>query len=412
MGQMKRQPLADFKKYTNAGLFLAVSTAGILLTFLYWILSGNGTAVFDWLVLGESNSWELADFFRHIGYSADLRQTYWVSRDACFPPLTYLFFHLLYRMNIAAFSGLQADDWQGFVLTPYAILLYVMFVAVFAVLFLASAKRITGLRMEQAVALGIVLLLSYPFFTALERGNPVLMVVLLLTVALYWMQSEVRWKREAALILIVIAVNLKLYPAILGLLYLKERRIRELLRLILYTALLFVVPCAFTGGFPGFLQYMDVLLHGHYNAGFMREWSSIRGACYIVGGRFGLTDSGCVRMGQILENLFLALSVFGIWKSRKRWVEVFFLSAIMCFYMPTSWVYNTVYLVLPLLFFLREKSAGKKWDRVYAVLFGLIFTLPIWCLTWNPGAWVCWVAYGMWGMMLVCELSKGTHTPN
>ena len=115
-------------------LYFAISAAALAVCFLYVMISGRGTDVFDWLVLGTSNDWELADFFRHIGYSSDLRRTYYVSNDACFPPLAYLFFHVLYRLNPLP-QEISADNWQAYAMYPYEILLYLFVLMTTVILF-------------------------------------------------------------------------------------------------------------------------------------------------------------------------------------------------------------------------------------------------------------------------------------
>lgn len=394
------------KQFQPYQIFISVSMAGLILTFLYQILSGNGTAVLDWLVLGASDEWELADFFRHIGYASDLQHTYETSTDACFPPLAYLFYHLLYRMNPVPDPATAGADWTAVAQAPYNILFYVFFAVLIVIALYTAILQVTRFTAARAALLTGILCLSFPYFAAFERGNPVLAVVVLLLFATYFMDAEKPLFREIALILIAVAVNIKLYPAIFLLYYLKQKRYPEALRLFLYSALFFFLPFIWTGGLHGLALYLELLLSGHYNADFMREWSSIRGVSYILGARADLADVVSARIGQVAENLFLLLSVWGLFRAKKRWQELFFLSAIMCFYMPTSWVYNTVYLALPLICLLRDETAPTRHTCIYSALFGLIFTIPVWFLHENPGQWVCIMAYLMWaGLLLLREPS-------
>jgi predicted small integral membrane protein len=93
-----------------------------------------------------------------------------------------------------------------------------------------------------------------------------------------------------------------------------------------------------------------------------------------------------------------------VYLSKDRWSEVFFLTAICSFYMPTSWVYSTLYLSAGALFFLKDRFTEQKaTDKLFAALFGAIFTVPIWFyfVGENPGTWVCLMAYLLWAITFI-----------
>lgn len=376
--------------------YCAIAGAALLLSLLYTLISGRGTEVFDWLVLGTSNDWELADFFRHIGYASDLKNTYYVSRDACFPPLAYLFFHILYMLNPLP-KEISADNWQAYAMYPYEILLLVFCMIIAGILFYEIIRISLG---KQALVLTMLLVLSAPVFIAIERGNPIFGVTVMLLWSLYLREQPEKWKRELALILIAVAAGFKIYPAILGLLYIKEKRFSETKRLLVYGILLFFVPFVFTGGIQGFRQFLDVLLHGHYNADFMKEWSSVRGLCRSVFGKIGMSDATSVALGTAAENIFLLLSVLLAFTTGSSWKSVLFLSAAMTFYMPTSWCYNMVFYLLPLMLYFRTKGEHV----LYTVLFSAIFSIPVWGLYVGITKMICLPGYLLWIIAAASEI--------
>ena len=65
--------------------------------------------------------------------------------------------------------------------------------------------------------------------------------------ALYLKDRSSAASREAALILIAMAAGIKLYPAIIGVIYLREKRFKEAIRLVIYGLIIFLVPFAFCG---------------------------------------------------------------------------------------------------------------------------------------------------------------------
>ena len=69
-------------------------------------------------------------------------------------------------------------------------------------------------------------------------------------------------EKEAALLFIAFADGLKLYPAILGVLYLAEKRYREAGRLVVYGVVLFFLPFGFLGSGWIFLRNISAVGSG------------------------------------------------------------------------------------------------------------------------------------------------------
>ena len=77
-------------------IFLIVSLLGTILFFIWLIVSGDSQP-FKWLVMEHNYDWQFSDFFRQIVYSSDLKNIYFNTSDVPFPPLAYIFFHLIYN---------------------------------------------------------------------------------------------------------------------------------------------------------------------------------------------------------------------------------------------------------------------------------------------------------------------------
>lgn len=389
MGLQDKRRFAFFHKKSH--VFFAVSILSTVLFFVVCSLWKTGSiGILDYLVLGNKDEWEFADFYRHIGYGSDLSRVYETSPDACFPPLSYLFFHFLYLLNPVQ---AEAVDWRAFRDAPYGRLSYLFCMMLLVLLFSYAAHRVAGMTEKTGLLLSILLLSSAPFFTAIERGNPVFLTMILLLYALWWKESDNRYLREAALVLIAIAAGFKILPALYGLLYVREKRWKEAGRLLLYGILLFFVPFLLTGGREGFFSYIRLLLDSHYQADFMREWSSVRGFVYrMLSQRLPLGEGQIDRCGMVMENFFLLCSIAGVFVSKKKWMQVLWITMPVVYYMPTSQVYNAVYLCLPLLFFLGQKER-ERGEVVYLILFGLLFALPAWGSAGNLIHWISGLGY-------------------
>lgn len=384
-------------KITPQVVFYIVALAGILGFLLYAFLV-HDTSTFNWLVMEHNGNWEFADYFAHVFFGEDLLKTYnSFDVDPCFPPLAYLFYHFMYCINPAGEAAAGRADVMNY---SYNMFLFLVYTVISAVLFVyavqfymqshmklqagnesEAAQRRTG----QSMLLTVTVLFSAPFFgSAIERGNAVFPVCAMLLLALAFKDSENKVLKELALILIAVAANFKLYPAILGLLYLKEKRYKEAFRLVLYGGLLFVLPFVFFGGIEGIKDYLVImyLMEGRS----IERLTTVRGvitSAFMAAGGEGMKWTGHA-VGRVAENIYLVLALAGFWVSRNKWKSLLLLISPMVIYVSSAYRYTTIYLFLALICFLCMLQASEQkytiMDYVYAILFGLLFTIPIWMI--------------------------------
>ncbi|NLG04689.1 MAG: DUF2029 domain-containing protein [Clostridia bacterium] len=397
--------------------FYFLSIAGVVGFLLYAFAVSNASA-FNWLIMEHNGKWEFADYFAHVFFGKDLLKTYnSFDVDPCFPPLAYLFYHFMYRINPA---GEQAMDRNGVMAYQYNMFLFVIYTVVTAVFF-ASAIQLYNERQDHKsrngknLILTLVALFSVPFFgSAIERGNAVFLVCVLLIYALVLRDSESKVNREIALILIAIAANFKLYPAIMGLMYIKEKRYKEAFRLIIYGGLLFIVPFIFFGGIEGIKDYLVImyLMEGRS----IERITTVRGlitSIYMAIGGEAIKWTGHVA-GRVAENIYLIFALFGFWVSKDKWKSLFLLASPMVVYVSSAYRYTAVYLFLALLCFLRYMEDDKdiisrienKKNYVYATLFGLLFTVPIWAIAMDLEIYMYIVIYVLLLLILIDVIWK------
>ncbi|MCR5788516.1 MAG: DUF2029 domain-containing protein, partial [Lachnospiraceae bacterium] len=331
-------------------LFYLLSAAGTIGFVLICLLKGDG---FDWISMGNTSDWGLTDFSRHIYFAADLGTTYKVGGStACFPPFVYLLFHLLYRIIP---TPLTDYDWLSYKDSPYIIIAYVMLMIFMSLYFLLIVQKIIVRTTKECVLLCSLLLCSLPFFMgAIERGNPVLLTLLLILTGLYLKDSPSAVKRECALLLLAIAVNFKLYPAVLGLLFLKEKRWKEALRFSLYSIVLFFVPFIWVGGTEGFMLYFDGLFS--LTSLLVTEYSSFKHITFAILTAFHVNSETAAFAGMITGHICFILLLILAWITRVRWKELLYLSLIMSYYLPGNYRYTVVFMTIPLFFFIRDRS--------------------------------------------------------
>lgn len=359
-------------------LFLIISFAGTLLFFITLIASGSDAA--SWIVMENSFDNTFTDHFRHIAFASDMKHFYFNTNDATFPPFAYLIYHVLWRMNPYTYG---VSDWKIARDTTYNIVIFTALCLIVVLLYRYAADRImTGYDTKQRTLFCLATILSAPVLAgAIERGNISLFTAILVMFALYLKDRSSAASREAALILIAMAAGIKLYPAIIGVIYLREKRFKEAIRLVIYGLIIFLVPFAFCGGWAALIRYLNILLF--FEGQSYRSWTNIRNFLLCISDLCGVYDKAAyfVKYFKIAENVFLILCVIGVFRARRKWEAVLFSCLAMALYVPYSYRYTAVYMLIPLLFFFKEILDEKKtlWqDNVTAVLFALTFTIPVW----------------------------------
>lgn len=376
------------KKLTPKTLFYIVSLSGII-AFLVFAFVNNSVSSFDWLIMQHNSTYTLADYFYHIFYGRDLTTVYNAyDVDPCFPPLSYLFYHYCFVINPVENMTHLADV----INYPYYLFIYLVVASILIVLFSFSIQIFNEnsakpWKSSESMFLTVVAILSAPFgASALERGNPAFLVLILLIFAVSFKDSDSKILREIALILIAVAANLKLYPAIFGLMYLKEKRYKEAVRLIIYGVLLFAVPFVFFDGLKSVKDYLIIirLMQGRSD----EQATTIRGVftsfAQLIGGPSAKWTGH--KIGQIMENVYLVITLVAYWIGKNKWKSMFLLVSPMVVYVASAYRYTAIYFFLALLVFLLMVNEKKEtnegtfsiMDYVYSFCFAMIFTVPIW----------------------------------
>lgn len=375
--------MKDFKDTESRYLilFLVISGFGIVYFFLFMAFVKDLDA-FRWLVMEHNYNWQFSDFFRQIVYASDLENIYFKTADAPCPPLTYCFFHILWLLNPVEVP-VELKYWMELSNYQFNLAIFLVLMIIKMVILLSAVRKILIQYNEKIIYLFIfVIIFSAPFLVGvIERGNVALTVLILLLFALQNKESDSAIVREMALIFIALSASIKIYPAVFGLLYLLERRWKEALRLVIYGAIFFFVPFIFTGGINGLIQYIKVLISVGGRESI--RWTSIR--CFFAATCQYLNwNIDAQIIGSWLEKIFFLICIIMVILENKSWKRFLFLSGIMTVYVPNSYRYTSIYMIIPLAFFLQEiyQSCDRKAyiNYIYIFLFSLSFTIPVWAI--------------------------------
>ncbi len=344
------------------------------MVFLIMLIMTKGDAA-SWLVMEGSFGGAYTDHFRCICYVSDLKHFYFNTTDASFPPFAFLLYYLLVLINPPE-EPWDIMAWDDVMWHRYNMLVYIMLTIVIVLLF----KLITDLYLPdegkvRTTLLVSAILLSAPFMAgSIERGNIAFLTLVMMLAALYLKDRESAVCREAALILIAMAAGIKIYPAVLGFIYVKEKRWKEGFRLLLYGLIVFFVPFAFVGGIPALIRYCQVtLLYGDQS---FCSWTNIRNFLLSISRVLGQYENSAsfVIYFKIAENLYLLLCIISLLKTKESWKTGLYTAGAMALYVPYSFRYVACYMVIPLIMYFMEKQEKQKY--IYIILFAATFTVP------------------------------------
>lgn len=291
------------------------------------------------------------DFFVHFGFASAPFGTniYEFSEMACFPPLAYLMYGFLSRIVGYQPEGYSDSiDHRPIAHNMTVFLLYNLICIVLLVYAISLYIKKKGFVNQ--VIFPALLIFSYPIaFSSVQRGNSAFLVAVLISIALAWRDDASKVKREMAMVLIAICAGLKIYPAVFGLLYLKEKRWKEALRLVIYGVILFFAPFAFFGGLDAAKTFFGTIVSLYGSR--VTEFSINGMTAGLVEGAFGRKTE---LFALIVQHSYLVFSLIAFFCTKHKWSQVLILCCLMTIYVSSNWMYTCVYLLPALLVFLEE----------------------------------------------------------
>jgi len=332
------------------------------------------------VVLNDKQDLTFTDFFESVWASSN--SPYSRENPVLYPPLATLFFIGIGNVVIP-YAGLvpgmtDKESWFAIRDSQFGIMSYLIFaiLMVYALhLVMKRMARGTDLRMD---VLFLLILLSFPVIHVLERGNIILLAIVLCFVFLMGYRSENKIIRYLSYIALGIAAGIKLTPAILWLLIIRDRNYKGAVICALIVLAFIFIPFLFTDGTP--LMLLDTII-GYTNKvgeGGAMNLGPLAGAVnYAFSPLFG--DNVSTVIATILTLAFLLISFIIILfdKEMKFWKVVTLISCILIVGIGLAVPYNLLYLLPPIMLFLVSEKELTKNNMFFLICFiGAISLIP------------------------------------
>lgn len=386
--------MLDKKRHIPSRIYIAVSLISLIALLTCFLLS-RGDTMSQWLFRDTRDTG--MDFFHSIEYLRG--RIPYEKFGTLYPPLANLFFYVIYRFIPLDVVEKWADTFEASIsargtdidLRTYQapMVMFILFVILCSLLLVMFCELLLKNRSE-AKWVGFFAVLSIGVLYSFERGNIVLVSVILLLYFVLNYKSENKWIRETSLIALAISAGLKLYPAFFGVLLIRDKQWKASIRAIIYGVLTVIIPCfAFHEGLDAIKIWLRVTF-SFADSG-SSKWLGLGFTnflymiSHILDVLFGITvPDGCFRaISYLVVAIFLLHSFF----EKREWKAVFEIVFALTLFQDQGLYVLSMFLI-PLFLFLRDEDNLKKSNVVWfcaMVLLTIPFPYPVLGITSRIG---------------------------
>lgn len=261
------------------------------------------------------------------------------------------------------------------------------FVAIFVVYFLILVGSFTLQKGESwklnAQIFGGIALCGYPFLFAIDRGNIEMYLFIILSLFVLLFRAQ---RYFFASLFLALGIGMKLFPAVFVILYLKQKKYRELMYVGGWLAVIAGVLSMFqdwnvimarTDAF--FILYMRDYTIGDAGLGHGNSiYGMLKTLLYAIAPGQAphqwLRENSAVILRSYTVFTFMIYGCYAAFiyfsKNLTYWKQVALLTALFCLLPNVSGDYKLLHLYIPLLLFFDTPAA--RYDVAYARIFGLL----------------------------------------
>ncbi len=334
-----------------------------------------------------------ADFFDPVIWAADRNPYIGKPAVSVYLPFCYL---LLYPFScLDTYSSMPREYAFDSPIGMFSCFIYLFIsltVLYFSLYKLGQSKRST-------LFILVLLFFSHVNLYSVERSNLVILAAGLVTAFLFLYDSPKKSNRILALVFLSIAAVLKIYPAILGLLLLFDKRYKSIAFCLLLGIVLTFAPFAFLH--HGFFENMEQLVA---NLTSFSEGMGVFGLPRILSvvQRYVNLPAILFPVFKCIQLLLLAMSIVICFFTKDKWLKIALLTICVIMLPAYSAFYCGLYFFPAIVLFFNKQTYNRK-DILYVLLF-CVFLNPfqLFFIGDAPNQVVSKCALlAIWGLLLV-----------
>lgn len=293
-----------------------------------------------------------------------------------YPPLAELIFYLFSR----TITYDMLFDTPPLRLEQFPMMSFMLYIAIPVIITIWAIADYLKISKPMNRFVILAFFASTPFIWTLERGNIIIYAFAGAMVFICYYDSDKKWLRELALMGLAFSAGIKLYPAILGIILIRDKRWKEAIRCAVYGFIAVFAPFAVFGGYNSFLSMLNSLRHNmnvFSNIGYSNKVNFAN--TFNVIGTIWFKRPEAFGWAQKLAYVLTALLIVAAFLVGKRWKSVLFLTLALIGGPAFSHIYCLTFMLVPFLMFIAGKEKEyKKTDVIYLLTFiAILAPIPI-----------------------------------
>ena len=216
----------------------------------------------------------------------------------------------------------------------------------------------------------LLLVFSAPYIYEYQRGNVLIIVVPLMCIFMFYYDSERLSVRVLASLALAVAAGFKMYPAILGMILLTERRWKQAIMSIIMGLAVLILPAFYFQGFSTLRQIAIALFSTTQE---MTERGVGHQVSLINLARMINQAFGCSLNERAFMFIMVVLMIVTYFLAKEKWQKAAVLCAAMVTWPSISFQYTMILMTLPLVMFFKDRKIANRWDMLYVFLFAFCF---------------------------------------
>lgn len=229
---------------------------------------------------------------------------------------------------------------------------------------------------KRKIVLALCIIFSGPVVYAAERGNNIFLVVFLLGAFFLWNHDKRKVFRELALVCLVGAAVLKLYPVFFGLILLKDKRWHDIFKCIIYGLAMFFIPFVFWGGIGEVPLYFETMFNfvGKSGSGLEFLRIDLDSILQTILNIFSMSTWEIANWKELFVKIVLIIVGAICCVSKSEWRSCLAVTLLSVLFSKYKFYYAAMLYWLPVCLFLREKEYRKR-DYLYALAFVFVLAM-------------------------------------
>ena len=348
--------------------FYAMIIISIIVSIISMVITGGEALKY---VTCNSDSDDLPDFIEVMIRSYQ-KNPY--EQGSTYLPFTFLLFHMI-SIFIPGIENvtIRSMDWTNPMFFNFAYIFCLFVIVCFSVMVVYIIDNVK--EKKDKYALLFLLFFSTASIWMFERGNILFIAVSFLFLFYFNYRSNNKKTHLLSLLALSIAVTIKPYMAIYGVLLLKRKDVRSIFICIAFTIIINIISVMFFGGIGEIGTLLHNMVSLNDETSFIDGYKmDVTNLIYETVAIFGGDYHNFETIATIVKYLIVVGLVIASFFEKSEWKTLIILALIYIMFSNISWIYLMLLTILPLVCVFSEKGCPVMQTYSHDSLYVLMIT--------------------------------------